>query len=112
MTAGVYGLVAGIVKLDDAGIHLSNRQGNLSKSAGKAILAIAPWLMKALSVAGTAAMLLVGGGILVHGIAPLHHWLEGMGAVVSALGGAAVGVLAGGLVLGTFTAGRRLFAKA
>ncbi|MGQ0512259.1 MAG: DUF808 domain-containing protein, partial [Betaproteobacteria bacterium] len=67
MTVGVYGLVAGIVKLDDAGLHLSGGTG-AGRALGLAILAVAPWLMKGLSVAGTAAMFLVGGGILVHGI--------------------------------------------
>ena len=111
MTAGVYGLVAGIVKLDDAGLWLS-RRGGAQQRLGAAILWAAPWLMKLLSIAGTAAMFLVGGGILVHGIAPLHHWLEGSGAVASALGAAAVGGLAGGAALGGVLAFRRLRALA
>lgn len=78
MTVGVYGLVAGIVKLDDGGLYLSRRAGagawnGFQRSLGQAILVSAPWLMKGLSVAGTAAMFLVGGGILVHGLAPLQH---------------------------------------
>lgn len=73
MTVGVYGLVAGIVKLDDAGLYLCQRQGDSLFSGalrgfGAGILAVAPYLMKSLSIAGTAAMFLVGGGILVHGI--------------------------------------------
>lgn len=81
MTVGVYGLVAGIVKLDDLGLYLiqSKRQGWRSKFrvwCGHAILASAPFLMKFLSIAGTAAMFLVGGGILVHGIPALHHWVD------------------------------------
>ena len=81
MTVGVYGLVAGIVKLDDVGLYLSRRSGEtafarMQRGLGGAILAGAPWLMKGLSVAGTAAMFLVGGGILVHGIPPLHHAFE------------------------------------
>jgi predicted DNA repair protein MutK len=100
MTVGVYWLVAGIVKLDDAGVYLGNREGALSKSMGKAIITVAPWLMKALSVAGTAAMFLVGGGILVHGIAPLHHWLETQGVLIGLLADGAVGIAAGALVLG------------
>ena len=81
MTVGVYGLVGGIVKLDDGGLHLSQRSGEtafarMQRGLGGAILAGAPWLMKGLSVAGTAAMFLVGGGILVHGIPPLHHAFE------------------------------------
>ncbi|MBY0237311.1 MAG: DUF808 domain-containing protein, partial [Burkholderiaceae bacterium] len=62
MTVGVYGLVAGIVKLDDAGLYLSRREGSLSQRFGRLLLVAAPWLMKALAVAGTAAMFLVGGG--------------------------------------------------
>lgn len=108
MTVGVYGLVAGIVKLDDAGLWLS-RRGGAQARLGAAILWAAPWLMKGLSVVGMAAMFFVGGGILVHGIAPLHHWLEGFGAVLSALGGAVVGVLAGALVLGIVLGFRRVF---
>jgi len=78
MTVGVYGLVAGIVKLDDAGLKLLRHEGEGSvaralRATGAGILFVAPYLMKLLSVAGTAAMFLVGGGILTHGIAPLHH---------------------------------------
>lgn len=76
MTIGVYGLVAGIVKLDDLGLYLSQRASAAKQAIGRGILAAAPWLMKFLSVAGTAAMFLVGGGILVHGIGPLHHAVQ------------------------------------
>jgi len=75
MTAGVYGLVACIVKLDDLGLYLSQRLGAL-RTLGIGILRAAPFLMKALSILGTAAMFLVGGGILVHGIPPLQHGIE------------------------------------
>src|SRR3546814_9218337 len=80
MTVGVYGLVAGIVKLDDAGLYLSQRKGDtvfpaLLRGLGAAILAMAPYLMKALSIAGTAAMFLVGGGILLHGIPGAEHYI-------------------------------------
>jgi predicted DNA repair protein MutK len=115
MTVGVYGLVAGIVKLDDAGIYLSKREGNLQKAAGKAIIAVAPWLMKTLSVVGTAAMFLVGGGILAHGIPALHALVEGAGGegALAVLVGLAVdgttGILAGGLVLGVVLASRRMW---
>ncbi|MCW0462581.1 Inner membrane protein YedI [Xanthomonas sacchari] len=104
MTAGVYGLVAGIVKLDDLGLYLS-RKGAAAAAIGRGILWLAPWLMRTLSIAGTAAMFLVGGGILVHSIGPLHHAIEGiaptggLGSLVLALGNALVGIVAGALVL-------------
>ncbi|ERI50663.1 hypothetical protein N878_25260, partial [Pseudomonas sp. EGD-AK9] len=68
MTVGVYGLVAAIVKLDDAGLYLSQRASRAAQALGRGILRLAPWLMKSLSVLGTAAMFMVGGGILVHGL--------------------------------------------
>src|SRR5690606_35233067 len=73
MTVGVYGLVAGIVKLDDAGLYLTQRRGALRQRLGRGILWAAPFLMKTLSIAGTIAMFLVGGGIITHGIPWLHH---------------------------------------
>jgi hypothetical protein len=112
MTVGVYGLVAAIVKLDDAGMHLGRLEGDgalarLGRLSGGAILVAAPWLMRLLSVAGTAAMFLVGGGILSHGIPPLHHWVDSVasgGGVAGGLAGVAsnalVGVVAGAVVLG------------
>lgn len=112
MTVGVYGLVAGIVKLDDLGLWLS-RKGQALAALGRGILYAAPWLMKGLSVAGTAAMFLVGGGILVHSIPALHHWVEDlvpagwMAAITTALANAAIGVVAGAIVL----AGVTLFSK-
>ncbi|MBN9407689.1 MAG: DUF808 domain-containing protein [Burkholderiales bacterium] len=109
MTIGVYGLVAGIVKLDDAGLWLSGRPGAASQAVGRGILAAAPWLMKALSVVGTAAMFLVGGGILVHGIAPLAHAVEGLGGMlVQALANGVIGIVAGAVVLGGVVVGRRI----
>jgi len=72
MTVFVYGLVAGIVKLDDAGLYLS-RKGGAVAAFGRGLVASAPWLMKFLSIAGTVAMFLVGGGILVHNVPALHH---------------------------------------
>lgn len=118
MTAGVYGLVAGIVKLDDLGLYLSGKPGDgtfarAQRGTGRAILMAAPWLMKALSVAGTAAMFLVGGGIIVHGLPFLHHGLEHVlqelagqsdtGGMIQALlrlvANGALGVIAGALVL-------------
>ncbi|MBH1966263.1 MAG: DUF808 domain-containing protein [Comamonadaceae bacterium] len=108
MTVGVYGLVAGIVKLDDLGLHLSQRAGSLAQAMGRGILVMAPWLMKFLSVAGTAAMFLVGGGILVHGVPALAHgvesWVAGMGTVAGTLAGMVinmvVGLAAGAMVVG------------
>ena len=107
MTVGVYGLVAGIVKLDDLGLHLSRRDSAAVAGLGRGILAAAPYLMKALSVAGTAAMFLVGGGILVHGVPALHHAVQHLaeasggafGWLVEALANAGVGIVAGAVVL-------------
>ncbi|HGF5612066.1 TPA: DUF808 domain-containing protein [Klebsiella quasipneumoniae subsp. similipneumoniae] len=89
VTIGVYGLVGGIVKLDDMGYWLAEKRSTLAQWLGKGLLAVAPWLMKLLSVVGTLAMFLVGGGIVVHGIAPLHHaiehWSAGLGGMLAAL---------------------------
>lgn len=76
VTIGVYGLVGLIVKLDDMGYWLADKTSVLAKALGKGLLVVAPWLMKSLSVVGTLAMFLVGGGIVVHGVAPLHHAIE------------------------------------
>ncbi len=123
MTAGVYGLVAGIVKLDDAGVHLHRATGEgwlarSKRALGRAILAAAPHLMKALSIAGTAAMFLVGGGILSHGIPPLHHAIEALakgagalGAMVPLLADALVGIVAGAVALAALAAFKRLKQK-
>jgi uncharacterized protein len=116
MTIGVYGLVAGIVKLDDFGLHLSRSSGAAARRTGDAILRAAPWLMQGLSVAGTAAMFLVGGGILVHGIAPLAHAIEGLaeamgpvaGTLLEMLLNGLLGVAAGAVVLGVVTLGQKL----
>ncbi len=116
ITVGVYGLVAGIVKLDDLGLHLSRKAGAAARAIGRGILRLAPWLMKALSVAGTAAMFLVGGGILVHGVPVLGHAIEslvhdmggGAGLLVSSLLNGLAGVVAGAIVLGLVTQARRL----
>ncbi|RZI96689.1 MAG: DUF808 domain-containing protein, partial [Variovorax sp.] len=107
MTVGVYGLVAGIVKLDDAGLWLSQRAGAAQRALGRGLLTMAPWLMRALSVLGTAAMFLVGGQILVHGVPVLHHavegWAAGVGGVWGTLGSmvadVVVGIVAGTVVL-------------
>lgn len=116
MTVGVYGFVAGIVKLDDLGLWLSRRTGAAAQALGSGIVRAAPWLMKALSFAGTVAMFLVGGGILVHGVPPLHHAIveavQGLGAAAQAvlpvLADGVLGVLAGGLVLAAVTLLQRL----
>ena len=76
ITVGVYGLVAGIVKIDDLGLYLKQQSGDIKQKIGDFLLAAAPKLMKFLSIAGTLAMFLVGGGILVHGINFLHHGVE------------------------------------
>lgn len=80
VTIGVYGLVGVIVKLDDMGYWLVEKASALAQAVGKALLFIAPWLMKVLTIVGTLAMFLVGGGIVVHGIAPLHHAVENVAA--------------------------------
>ena len=125
MTVGVYGLVGGIVKLDDGGLALTRVQGEgtgarFLRAFGRGILKGAPWLMKGLSVAGTAAMFLVGGGILVHGIAPLHHGIESLthglgglgGGLASMLANAVVGVVAGALTLAGVMGVQRVRGKA
>ncbi|QDY42307.1 DUF808 domain-containing protein [Candidatus Pantoea soli] len=73
VTIGVYGIVAMIVKIDDLGYWLREKSSGMAQALGSALLAMAPWLMKILTVVGTLAMFLVGGGIIVHGITPLHH---------------------------------------
>ncbi|HEX6592122.1 MAG TPA: DUF808 domain-containing protein [Moraxellaceae bacterium] len=119
MTVGVYGLVAGIVKLDDGGLWLSRRDSSVAQRLGQAILAAAPWLMKSLSVLGTAAMFLVGGGILVHGLPPVHHGIEHIAAAAGPLAGLSssllagvFGVLAGAVVLAGVTLAGKLRKKA
>ncbi|HEY0858438.1 MAG TPA: DUF808 domain-containing protein [Albitalea sp.] len=126
MTIGVYGLVAGIVKLDDLGLHLSRRASQAAQAVGHAILTAAPYLMKALSIAGTAAMFLVGGGILTHGVPALDHAIEGLahaaaswpgvggltGVLVPLLADALVGVAAGALVLLAVNAGKKAYTAA
>ena len=118
MTVGVYGLVGGIVKLDDLGLYLSQKASSTAQSIGRGILWLAPWLMKFLSVAGTAAMFLVGGGIIVHGMAALHHMVQdwvaaagGIGWLLEMLANAAVGIVTGAIVVGAVTLIQRLRGK-
>jgi len=130
MTIGVYGVVAGIVKLDDLGMHLLACRAQslwckLARPLGSAILWLAPWLMKTLSVVGTAAMFLVGGGILLHGLPQAHDWIHqaeqaahaipALGALLAAvtplLLNALAGVVAGAVVLAVMTPGLKLIRK-
>jgi len=107
VTIGVYGIVAMIVKIDDVGYWLREKSSTLAQAVGGALLALAPWLMKILTVVGTLAMFLVGGGIVVHGIAPLHHAIDAYsqgftGMVASLLSNGAnlvLGFLIGSIVL-------------
>lgn len=131
ITIGVYGLVASIVKLDDLGLYLSRKPGRnmlhqLQQSTGRGLLLVSPYLMKTLSILGTAAMFMVGGGILAHGIPGVEgllHNIAAYGHTVPLLGGALdlllpsllggiLGVIAGGLVLVVVTAAQRMWGKA
>ena len=119
MTIGVYGVVGGIVKLDDGGLYLSRKTGDgawprFQRSFGRGVLSAAPYMMKSLTVIGTAAMFMVGGGILTHGVPALHHWVEGVAqnsaqwlgvvsAIVPTLLNAVGGIIAGALVLAVVT---------
>jgi len=115
MTVGVYGLVAGIVKLDDLGLWLARQRSRAQQALGTALVRTAPWLMKALSVAGTAAMFLVGGGILAHAVPALEHAIEelahgvpgALGWAVPLLAHALLGLVAGAIVLGVVELARR-----
>lgn len=107
MTAAIYGLIAVIVKADDAGLHLLRREGEgagarAQRALGRGLLAAMPRFMKGLGFVGTLAMFLVGGGIVVHGITPMEHAIQGAVRASGALGGVveqvlvlAVGVLVG-----------------
>ena len=125
MTLGVYGLVAGIVKMDDAGVYLSRKTSSAAQGIGRLLLATAPKLMKFLSVVGTAAMFMVGGGIIAHAWAPLHHFAEeaahvtggvpGVGGALAAITPTVVdalaGVVVGAIVLAVVSVVQRLRGK-
>lgn len=109
------------MKIDDLGLHLTQQsaEGSVKHSLGRGILAFAPYMMKTLSIVGTIAMFLVGGGILTHGVPAIHHWMEGISqgltswlqTVVSLSVDAATGLLAGALVLAGVTLTKRLLRK-
>lgn len=125
VTIGVYGLVAGIVKLDDLGLALHQRDSATAQRIGNGLLWLAPWLMKTLSIVGTAAMFMVGGGILTHGFHAIGHWIEDtaehtlalpwigsvLGGLAPTLLSAAFGILAGGLIFALMTVGGKVFRK-
>jgi len=125
MTVGVYGLVAGIVKLDDLGLHLSQTGSAAMRAVGRGLLAAAPKIMKTLTVVGTAAMFMVGGSILVHGVHAAHAVVESAAhaaGTVPVVGGllaaitptvidAAAGLVAGALVLLLVTGITKLFKR-
>lgn len=119
-TVLVYGLVAGIVKLDDLGVKLRRQSSAAAQKFGAGILRAAPILMKALSILGTAAMFTVGGSILVHGVPALDHFIEGiaapaaasspiLGTIVTTLLDAISGIVAGGLAVLVAMLGKRTF---
>lgn len=124
MTLGVYGLVAGIVRMDDVGFYLRKREGNglftrMLRGLGSGILSAAPLLMKTLSIVGTIAMFLVGGSILTHGFPFMHSLVDVLnhgstGFVSTLITGAIdliVGLIAGAIVLGVVLLGKKMFGK-
>ena len=127
MTVGVYGLVAGIVKLDDLGLHLMLKKGTsifkqIVRKVGSWLLAGTPYLMRFLSIAGTAAMFLVGGSIIGHGLPFLHHFTENLVAMLQPISRvlamispllieAVTGLLVGALCVGVLELFKRLTRK-
>ncbi|WP_158784412.1 DUF808 family protein [Pantoea sp. BAV 3049] len=107
VTVGVYGIVAGIVKIDDLGLWLKQKSSSLAQGVGSFLLAMAPQMMKVLSVVGTLAMFLVGGGIIAHGIPQVHHFISDftadysglMASLVSNLANLVLGFIVGSIVL-------------
>ncbi len=115
MTVGVYGLVAGIVKMDDAGLYLLNRKGRLGKRLGRLLVGASPAVMRLLGIIGTVAMFMVGGGILAHGTPAFHIVTDALAALplsslLDALARAVFGILAGLLIALASVAVSRIFA--
>ena len=114
MTVLVYGLVAGIVKLDDIGNWLQGKSSAAARSVGRGLILLMPWFMRALAVVGMLAMFLVGGGIIVHGLAPVseflhaHHWENGLPGMLASL---VVGLVTGALVCAVVLPLMKLFNK-
>ena len=130
MTVGVYGLVAGIVKLDDLGLHLMLKKGTTfyrqcQRKIGQKLLAFAPYLMRTLSVVGTAAMFMVGGSIIGHGVPALHHlsenivtYLQNLPTIGSTLAfispivvDAIIGLMVGAICVAVFELAKKLLPK-
>ncbi|AFP32403.1 DUF808 domain-containing protein [Marinobacter sp. BSs20148] len=97
ITVCVYGLVAGIVKLDDGGLYLTKKDSALAQRLGHGILWFAPYMMKTLSVLGTIAMFLVGGGILTHGFSAIGHGIESFAEGLGDMAGAVAPIMANGV---------------
>jgi len=123
MTIGVYGLVAAIVKLDDLGAALAGSRVGIVAALGRGLVAAAPWLMRGLSIAGTAAMFLVGGGIIVHRLPWLHHAVEvvldrlaggghgPLGPLATKSADAVCGLAVGMMIVAAMAAGRRVLGR-
>lgn len=115
MTCGVYGLVAGIVKLDDLGFYFQRKSAGKGalNVLGNGLVSTAPKLMKLLTVVGTVAMFLVGGGIIEHSIPAVHHFTQALfspllaqpvlGSILPYLLTGVLGLLAGAILVGAFT---------
>jgi hypothetical protein len=130
MTFGVYGVVALIVKLDDIGLYLNQRRGigklqDIARSVGRGLLVAAPKLMKLLSLVGTAAMFMVGGGIITHGFSSAHEWIHGVAHGAGSIAGVGpllewslpvvlnvlAGMLAGAIALALVMSAKRFLKK-
>ncbi|MBJ6136780.1 DUF808 domain-containing protein [Marinobacter litoralis] len=119
VTVVVYGLVAAIVKIDDGGLYLSQRDSAALQRIGDGILWLAPYMMRTLTIVGTVAMFLVGGGILTHGIAPVYEAIRGFAAEVGGIGAVLIptlgdglfGLIAGGVLVAVLTPFIKLWQK-